>query len=352
MSASVTSVPIAPGIESDQASALLRTMQQAGAAGSGARVTYLEQIEGGWSRQSHAARIADDPADQERSYIVRVRPHGSTLDTDLGQEFRVYSLLMDEAVTAPRVHACEPSVDTPFGGAYFVMDRAEGAAPNVWRGRDRKRLAEDWAGPRRLAEEFVDNLAAIHAISPQRAAEAVTARDFNQVVDHWQAVYERARLVPDPVIDEAYRWVRAREPDPVPPALVHGDYRIGNCLIDSGRISAVLDWELCHVGDPRFDLGYLSLDYLAGKFTSPGSELISAVADREWLFERYARRSGRTVDREVVRTYAALGALMLFAIMTTGIGVYVRGESTDIRMAWARYVLPGLRQDLVHLMGW
>ena len=54
----------------------------------------------------------------------------------------------------------------------------------------------------------------------------------------------------------------------------------------------------------------------------------------------------------MVNTFTALGGLMLFAIMTTGLRVYSRGETNDIRMAWTRFVLPGVRQDLSRLMGW
>jgi hypothetical protein len=50
--------------------------------------------------------------------------------------------------------------------------------------------------------------------------------------------------------------------------------------------------------------------------------------------------------------YAALGALMLFSIMGTGLALYARGESSDIRSAWSRFVFPGLRADLAQLMGW
>jgi aminoglycoside phosphotransferase (APT) family kinase protein len=171
-------------------------------------------------------------------------------------------------------------------------------------------------------------------------------------VDHWQGVYEEHKLVNDPVVNEAYDWVRSRRPEPVAPSLVHGDYRIGNCLTDGGHVSAILDWELSHVGDPRFDLGYMSLEYHAGKFTSPGSPLLNAVADADWFYARYAELSGRPVDVDVVNTFTALGGLMLFAIMTTGLRVYSRGETTDIRMAWTRFVLPGVRQDLSRLMGW
>ena len=159
-------------------------------------------------------------------------------------------------------------------------------------------------------------------------------------------------LVRDPVVDDAYAWVRARPPDPCPPSLVHGDYRIGNCLGEDGKITAILDWELSYVGDPRYDLGYISLEYEAGRFTDPGSPLLGAVADRDWFLAEYEARSGRPVDLEVVRTYAALAALMLYAILTTGLRLYANGDTQDIRLAWTRFVLPGVRQDLSGLMGW
>jgi aminoglycoside phosphotransferase (APT) family kinase protein len=341
---------VTPDVDPAKAAALLACMRSAGSVSDAATVTYLEQLEGGWSRHSYAARVRDDG--EERAYIVRARPRGSTLDTDLEQEFRVFSLLVPEPIPTPAVHGFAPDPDSPYDGPFFVMDRLVGKDLNVWRRRDRTKLQEDWDGPRGIAGSFVDDLAAIHRVDATRAAEAATVRTFAQTVDHWQGVYEEQRLVRDPVIDETYRWVRSREPDPVPPALVHGDYRIGNCLVDGGRVTGILDWELSYVGDPRFDLGYMSLDYHRGKFTSPGSTLVGAVADEAWLDARYAELTGRPVDRDVVRTFTALGALMLFAIMTTGLRVYSEGRTTDIRMAWARFVLPGLRQDLVRLMGW
>jgi aminoglycoside phosphotransferase (APT) family kinase protein len=159
-------------------------------------------------------------------------------------------------------------------------------------------------------------------------------------------------LVDDPVVDEAYAWARSREPDPVPPRLVHGDFRIGNCLIEDGRVTGVLDWELSFVGDPRFDLGYLALDYHAGKFAKPGSALLNGVAERDWFEQRYAEATGFAVDREAVRSFSVVGLLMLYAILTTGLRYYDDRTTDDIRLAWTRFALPGMRQDLIRLMGW
>jgi aminoglycoside phosphotransferase (APT) family kinase protein len=195
-------------------------------------------------------------------------------------------------------------------------------------------------------------MAAIHAVAPEKLAGVVVARDFRGTVGRWRDIYEEVRLVADPVVEEAYAWILDNEPDPVEPRLVHGDYRIGNCLVADGRMTGVLDWELASIGDPRFDLGYMALPYSSGRFVTAGSPLLGAVADRDWLEQRYEAATGLPVDRSVVDLYAALGALMLFSIMGTGLSLYDKGESSDIRSAWSRFVFPGLRADLAQLMGW
>jgi aminoglycoside phosphotransferase (APT) family kinase protein len=326
-------------------------MRAAGCADDRSTVAALAQMEGGWSRHSYRAEVVHGDGER-RTYVVRVRPRGAQLDTDLGQEFRTLELMMREPLPSPPVRGYEPGEDSAFDGPFFVMDHLEGSAPNVWRPADRAELERDWNGPRGIASDFADHLVAIHAVDAAAAAAVVPVRDFGQVVDHWQSTFERERLVADPVIDEAFAWVREHAPDPVEPCLVHGDYRIGNCLVGGGRITGILDWELSHVGDPRFDLGYIALAYMRGKFVAPGSEMIGAVADPGWFYECWSAGTGRPVDQEVVRTFAAVGALMLFTIMSTGVRVCAEGRSDDVRLAWGRFTLPNLRQDLVHLMGW
>lgn len=343
----------ASAVTGERSAVLLDVMRRAGSVGDAARVTSLEQLEGGWSRHSWVARIEDPdrPESGERAYVVRVKPHGSVLETSIEQEFRTYEVLAPEPLPTPDVHGFEP-VDSPFGGPFFVMDMLPGRSLNVWRRRDRELLTADWEGPRGLAEDFVGYLAGIHAVGADRLEGLVEARTFRQTVEHWQTIWDDVRLLRDPVVDEAYAWVLEREPPAIEPRLVHSDYRIGNCLLQDGRITGLLDWELSYVGDPRFDIGYMSLEYHGGKFTTPGSPMLGAVADHGWFFERYEELTGQPLDREAVRTYAALGALMLIAIMSTGVKVYANGRSTDIRMVWARFTFPGLRQDLAGLMGW
>jgi aminoglycoside phosphotransferase (APT) family kinase protein len=332
----------------DRTATALAALTDVGAVSDGETATGLTQLEGGWSRQAYVLATAT-AAGATREFVVRVKPEGALLDTDLRQEFEVYRLLGARGIAVPAVYAYEAG-DNAFGGPFFVMDRAPGSSPNVWRRRDRAELEANWEAGGSLAEDLLDSLVRLHAIPAADAPPVLPRRDFEAAVAHWEEVQGQMALVRDPIVEDAYAWLRDREPDPAEPAIVHGDYRIGNCLNQDGRITAILDWELSYVGDPRYDLGYISLDYEAGAFTRPGSPLLGSIAEREWFFDSYEARSGRPVDREVVRTYAVLADLMLTAILTTGIRMYVDGRSDDVRMVWTRFALSSLRQELTKLM--
>jgi aminoglycoside phosphotransferase (APT) family kinase protein len=308
----------------------------------------LTQLAGGFSRHTHLLREVDGP----RSYVVRVKAPGGLLDTDLEREFHVYAEANASGVPVPAVVGMRATADTPFGGPFFVMDRAPGRSPLVWRPKERAELEENWRTSRSVATDLVETLAAIHEIPAERLGALGPAAGFTELVGRWRDTHHANVDVPDPVVEEAYEWVLSRDPGPCEPSLVHADFRIGNVLLAEGRVSAVIDWELAYLGDPRFDLGYLAMPYYAGKFGRPGSDLVGAVAEQEWFLDTYARIRGVEVDREVVRTYTVLGTLSLVAIIGIGLRQCAEGSTTDPRMAWNRFVLPDLRQDMVRLMGW
>lgn len=341
--------PVTP---TDATTAVVDLLVGAGRLGAAdrARPWTLRQLAGGWSR--HTWLLAEGEPAPGRAFVVRVKPPASLLDSDLELEYRLYATLAAAGVKVPTPYGIEPATDTPLGGSWFVMDWVPGSAPVTWLRRDRAELEADWAAGGGLGRDLVKTLAAIHSVPASDLAFLGPPRTFADCIDVWADTYRREHLVRDPVIEDAFAWLREREPDPVPPALVHGDYRIGNTMIHEGRIAAVVDWELAYLGDPRYDLGYVSLDYLAGKFIEPGSALLGAVADRDWFFAAYERLRATTVDPEVVRTYSVLGALALICILLTGVRTYVDGRTGDVRMAWNRFAVPGLRQDLVRLMGW
>lgn len=317
----------------------------------GDRVIAVDQHAGGWSRHSFTVRVTLVRGG-ERAYVIRVRPAGALLDTDLGLEYGVYSALESEPIPTPRVHAFEDRPDSPFGGPFVIMEHMPGFAPNMYRRADQVLLAEDWAGPRGIGTDMVNHLAQIHLIDPARLPDQVPKIPFDGVVERWRQVYETRRLLRDPVVEESFAWISERAPQEPWWGLVHGDYRIGNTLIEGGRVQAILDWELAYVGDVRFDLGYLSIPRASGKHLRSRHPLMGTFAELDWFLDRYAARTGRWIDPDTLRTFQMLGIMMLLATQFSAAWMYATGATQDVRMAWSRFSFAGLRQDMIGIMGW
>ena len=335
----------------DAASAVTEALRARDALADGERVLQVTQLAGGWSRHSHVA-TSELLSGERRRYVIRVRPGGALLDTDLGLEYRIYEALDDVDVPTPRVYAFVEDAENPFGGPFIVMEHIDGRAPNTYDWGDQQWLAADFDDGRSIAEDRGATLAGIHALAGDRLPVGLPSLEFAGVVARWREVYETRRLIRDPVIEEAFAWVSHREPREPWIGLVHGDYRIGNTLVYGGRVRAILDWELCYRGDVRFDLGYLAMPRSSGKHLVARSPLMGAFADQGWFMDRYAQLTGRAFSVDDLATFQMLGIMMLLATQLTASWMYARGRTTDVRMAWSRFSFAGLRQDMTKLMGW
>jgi aminoglycoside phosphotransferase (APT) family kinase protein len=326
-------------------------LQAAGELAQGDHVDSCDQLEGGWSRFSHIAVVRGLDAG-ERRYVVRVKAPYGLFDTDIIAEYNVFVGLQELALPTPRVFGLHETADNPFGGQLFAMEFLPGDAVNVWRARDHALLKQDWAGRRGIASDVVAAAARIHSISPGQAPPGVPHISYAQQVERWYATYAEAGFNRDPVLEEAFWWLRNNAPGGGAQGLVHGDFRIGNMLVDSGRVTAILDWELAYVGDVRFDLGYMATDYMAGRHLRPKTDLLGAVAEREWFFAEYERLTGAPLDPDAVRAFSVLGLVSLMAMTYKGLRRYADGRNPDFRRAWARFGLPGMRHELSELMEW
>jgi len=122
--------------------------------------------------------------------------------------------------------------------------------------------------------------------------------------------------------------------------VVHGDYRTGNFLEQGGRITAILDWELVHLGDPHEDLAWVSLPMYKG-----GSPYLCRLCEPEWFYERYAERSGIEVSMASVRYYQVFSLLKLAATHMAAARCFEEGRFDDMRMpAMGSQVATCLRQ--------
>jgi aminoglycoside phosphotransferase (APT) family kinase protein len=273
----------------------------------------LELISGGHSNVTVGVRIGD------REMVVRRPPVTAFLPTanDVGREFRFYSALRDTPVPTPEAFAfCDD--ESVIGAPFYVMERLHGVVPHEAEALDG--ISADDATA--LCERFVEVLCAIHAVD----YEAVGLGDIGKPtgylerqVRRWTDQWHRAKFDDDPVIDELAEILGANIPASPPSTIVHGDYRLGNVMLDAATrrdVIGVFDWEMATIGDPLADVGYTMLYW--GTTDRPAIHPSQGCADRpgmcsaDELAARYAAVSGRTVDH--VTFYVVLAAFKLSII--------------------------------------
>jgi aminoglycoside phosphotransferase (APT) family kinase protein len=162
----------------------------------------------------------------------------------------------------------------------------------------------------RIAREPLAGLPILEATKPP-ALDACWRREL----DYWAGVIDADELHPQPIVRAAIRRLRR---DPPPPAsrisVVHGDYRAGNFLHDgSGRILAILDWEMAHLGDPLEDLGW-AMDPL---WSNPADGRISGMVPREEAFALWRAASGLPIDEKAMAWWSLFASVKGQAIWTS-----------------------------------
>jgi len=257
-------------------------------------------------------------------WVLRRPPLGQVLATahDMGREHRIISALAPTDVpVAPAVGLCTD--DEVNGAPFYVMDFVDGTIV-----RDQPAAQQLTPEQRRTASEsVVDVLARIHAVD----LDAVGLSDLGRHEDYiprqlkrWYGQFEKSKTRELPMLEEVYESLKRLVPDQGPATIVHGDYRLDNCMVgDDGAIVAVLDWEICTLGDPMADVGLLQVYWSDPGDDTPttggGATTLDGFLRRPQLLERYAEVSGR--DLSAIDYYVAFGYWKLACIIE---GVYAR----------------------------
>jgi aminoglycoside phosphotransferase (APT) family kinase protein len=280
----------------------------------------FERIAGGHSNLTY--RVTDAAG---AMFALRRPPLGKRLGSahDMAREHKVVSALGGtEVPVAPVVGLCED--ESVNGAPFYVMEFVEGP---VLRGLAEAEIFPDEADRRAIGERVAETLVAIHAVDP----DAVGLGDLGRKEDYvarqlrrWQGQWEKSKTRELEPIDRVHTALSARIPEQGPATIVHGDYRLDNMILtESGKVAAVVDWELCTLGDPLADVGLLMAywpergeDTLA---LGMPANLAPGFPTREEIKARYAAGSGR--DLTDLNFYVALGYWKLAIILE---GVYAR----------------------------
>lgn len=264
----------------------------------------------------------------EREWVLRRPPLSHVLPTahDMKREFRVISALEPTPVPVPHAMALCEDKDV-IGAPFYIMSFVRGMVP-----ADPAAFAAKFPEPARgrIGEELVDTLVALHAIEPGQAGlgDFGKPRGFiERQVRRFAGQIEHNKTREFPELAELGRRLTAS----IPPetgaySIVHGDYRLDNCVLsDDGHIAAVLDWEMATLGDPLADVGLQAMYWADARGignTGVASNSVSALPGyikRDEAIARYARKSGRDLSR--LDFYIVLAHFKLAVIVE---GIYAR----------------------------
>ena len=271
-----------------------------------------------------------------RDFVLRRPPLGHVLESahDVAREHRIVSALQNSGIPVPTTIGVCTDIEVN-GAPFYVMDHVDGLV--LHDSVVGQEVAE--TERRTLGLHVMDVLSNLHKISPDDVGlgelgrkEAYLARQLKR----WNKQWVATKTHPVPEMEESAKLLEERMPDQVGATIVHGDYRLGNMIVESGEIQAVLDWELCTLGDPLADVGYLLNNWVSPEEVDAmeGDSAPTAVGgypSRDELCDIYATNTGR--DLSEINYYRAFSHWRLAAI---GQGVYKRylvgamGEDRDM----------------------
>jgi aminoglycoside phosphotransferase (APT) family kinase protein len=250
-------------------------------------VTRADRVPGGGRHEAWLVDVTRETGEVLELFFRynRADPTATGETHTIRREAQFYLALQDSPVPVPRILGVHPTEQAVLSAR---------VAGDTWFSRlrdEEQRLS--------VAKDFMRHLAALHEVDPHSVGlDGVDAdadlRDLVSLeIDTWEALYRHGDYQPEPLIEFGLAWLRRNLPDVSGPVVVvQGDTGPGNFLYRDGAVTAVLDWELAHLGDPHDDLGWLSLRAVQEPFT----DLWERITD-------YAAASGRDIDVDRIRYY-------------------------------------------------
>ena len=239
-------------------------------------------------------------ANDGTTFVLRRPPLGHVLATahDMGREFKIISALQGSGVpVAPALGMC---TDIEVNGApFYVMGHVQGVVlDSPAAGSTLEIAARETA-----SSDLIEIMIKLHSIDPGHVGLGDLGKRDGYLVRQlrrWSTQWANSKTRELPIMDEVHRRLEANQPAQTTSGIVHGDYRLGNCLTDpsTGHINAVLDWELCTLGDVLADVGYLLVywsDPTGPQLAENDPSGQPGYPSRAEMVRRYSDATGRDV---------------------------------------------------------
>ena len=299
----------------------------------------LSPIEGGASRQTFVVEAGGEPR-----FVLRREPAEGMSFAPLDLELRAIAAADLAGVAVARTVAGEPAGGRFGPGAGYLMEFVAGTsvAPRVLR-RDELATARE-----RLPGQLASALAQIHAVD---------AGDVDGLAGGEDPALEACRLweqaldqigEPLPAVEAGLRWLRLHPPATPRSCLVHGDFRLGNFIVDEAGLAAVIDWELCHAGDPAEDIAWLTIR----SWRFGNDELaVAGLGELEPFLDAYEAAGGIRPEPDRLRWWAAMGNVKWAVICARQAHDHLTGARPSAELASLGRRICEPEWDLLELVG-
>lgn len=250
--------------------------------------------------------------------ILMSKGDAGHVDSDAGSEFRFIQSLNRSGLPIPKALAFDAG-GLISGNPAVIMEMLPGTADVV-----SFLSAKNATDARSVMTQLVEVTAQLHRFDgwPSALAEPVADDPVGAQIDYWRGLYKVKRTETYPLINAVFDWLELHRPAPALLSIVHGDLRPGNFLYDGGRLTAILDWEMAHIGDPAEDIAWIYRS-----LWSPAS-----IMPLEEFLQRYNAAGSFNLSAAHVKFYQIFSELK-FAVLSISASVSCRqGAAVNLRL--------------------
>lgn len=304
---------------------------------------FFDKLAGFLSEQNNAPTVLADPKplsggasrdtwlftahtnNTSEKLVIRRDLPTQMFDSALTREQEYY--VMDRAhqwgVKVAKVRYLCPD-DSAIGSPFFIMDYVDGISIGV-----KVVHAPELAHARtQLPQQLAHQLAKIHAM-PTHTLDFLQTTTAQDTIQQMYDILDKLG-VKNPTWEWALRWANRHLPPPSALTYIHGDFRIGNLLVNEAGLSAVIDWEFGHKGDPYEEIAYICMrDWRFGN----GHLHFAGISDRETFFTAYETASGMTLDRQRIAWWEIMGNIRWGIICLSQANRHLSGQEPSIELA-------------------
>lgn len=294
----------------------------------------VSQFAGGASNLTYLLNIED------KELVLRRPPKGAIKrGHDMGREFKVLTGLNNGFDKAPKVYAYTED-ETIIGASFYVMEKVEGIIIDNKVARERAISESEFPV---IANSWLDSLVELHGLNYEALGLADLGKPNGYVerqVRNWSKQYLKAATEEIPEAPKVMAWLDEQQPTEYDHCLIHNDYKYDNVVFEDDdwqNINAILDWEMCTLGDPFMDLGAAIAYWVTAndnpmiQMTFPYPTMLPGNPSRSEVVQRYVEKSGRPINHLVF--YYAFGLFKNAVIVQQIYYRYSKGLTTNERFA-------------------